>query len=48
MCIVLRNKQLRAHLVSETNDNTVSDFEITAESEIGRLKQDILVSGQKA
>ncbi|VVC44570.1 Hypothetical protein CINCED_3A020537 [Cinara cedri] len=35
-----RNKQLRAHLVSEASDN--SDFEITTEAELSRLKQDIL------
>lgn len=40
-----RNKQLRAHLVSEANDSTLpSDFEITTDTELGRLKQDILVS----
>ncbi|CAH1714851.1 unnamed protein product [Aphis gossypii] len=37
-----RNKQLRAHLVSEANDNVSSDFEITTDAELGRLKQDIL------
>uniref|UniRef100_A0A2S2P8I4 Uncharacterized protein n=1 Tax=Schizaphis graminum TaxID=13262 RepID=A0A2S2P8I4_SCHGA len=37
-----RNKQLRAHLVSEANDNISSDFEITTDPELGRLKQDIL------
>ncbi|XP_025407850.1 protein outspread isoform X2 [Sipha flava] len=37
-----RNKQLRAHLVSETNDNMSSDFEITTDAELSRLKQDIL------
>lgn len=39
----LRNKQLRAHLVSETSDGS-SDFEITTDAELSRLKQDILVS----
>lgn len=40
---IIRNKQLRAHLVSETSDAS-SDFKISTDSELGRLKQDILVS----
>ncbi|KAF0771904.1 protein outspread isoform X1 [Aphis craccivora] len=42
-----RNKQLRAHLVSEANDNISSDFEITTDAELGRLKQDILTYSDK-
>lgn len=48
VCDIIRNKQLRAHLVSEANDNTPTDFEITTDVELGRLKQDILVSEQQA